>query len=172
MKRAYDYSTKQKYHCAKDVLLFQGSGNNFAVTLSVSWRRFCGVVVITSASHAEGHEFEPRQNLFSPRCYFRTAENTYKSNAAKMCKTFVRTLPSLGHSIVFLNLTGGVTSTVSVVNWFCGAHCTFWCVWTALDAFWMRFSSNYRKWVWNKIIDEDGIRTHARRAEWISSPSP
>ena len=25
--------------------------------------RFCGVVVITSALHAEGHEFEPRQNL-------------------------------------------------------------------------------------------------------------
>ena len=24
---------------------------------------FCGVVVITSASHAEGREFEPRQNL-------------------------------------------------------------------------------------------------------------
>ena len=71
-------------------------------------------MVITSASHAEGHEFEPRQNLFSPRCYFRTAENTYKPNAAKMCKTFVRrgirTIPSLGHSIVFLNLSGGVTS--------------------------------------------------------------
>ena len=26
-------------------------------------RRFCGVVVITSALHAEGREFEPRQNL-------------------------------------------------------------------------------------------------------------
>ena len=25
--------------------------------------RFCGVVVITSALHAEGREFEPRQNL-------------------------------------------------------------------------------------------------------------
>ena len=25
---------------------------------------FCGVVVITSALHAEGREFEPRQNLF------------------------------------------------------------------------------------------------------------
>ena len=24
---------------------------------------FCGVVVITSALHAEGHEFDPRQNL-------------------------------------------------------------------------------------------------------------
>ena len=23
-----------------------------------------------------------------------------------------------------------------------------------------------------KASDEDGIRTHARRAEWISSPSP
>ena len=26
-------------------------------------KRFRGVVVITSASHAEGHEFEPRRNL-------------------------------------------------------------------------------------------------------------
>ena len=25
---------------------------------------FCGVVVITSALHAEGREFEPRQNLY------------------------------------------------------------------------------------------------------------
>ena len=29
----------------------------------VTW--FCGVVVITSALHAEGREFEPRQNLVS-----------------------------------------------------------------------------------------------------------
>ena len=31
-----------------------------------AWRKvagFCGVVVITSALHAEGREFEPRQNL-------------------------------------------------------------------------------------------------------------
>ena len=35
--------------------------------------RFCGVVVITSALHAEGREFEPRQNLinyfFQVFCY-------------------------------------------------------------------------------------------------------
>ena len=28
-----------------------------------NWNRFCGVVVITSALHAEGREFDPRQNL-------------------------------------------------------------------------------------------------------------
>ena len=32
-----------------------------------SFMWFCGVVVITSASHAEGREFDPRQNL----CFFR-----------------------------------------------------------------------------------------------------
>ena len=31
-------------------------------------RRFCGVVVITSALHADGREFEPRQNL-SLHCF-------------------------------------------------------------------------------------------------------
>ena len=29
-------------------------------------RWFCGVVVITSALHADGREFEPRQNLLWP----------------------------------------------------------------------------------------------------------
>ena len=32
------------------------------IELSLVW--FCGVVVIMSALHAEGREFEPRQNLF------------------------------------------------------------------------------------------------------------
>ena len=36
--------------------------------------RFCGVVVITSASHAEGHEFEPRQNLCFLACAFLLAK--------------------------------------------------------------------------------------------------
>ena len=31
--------------------------------LMYSGIRFCGVVVITSALHAEGREFDPRQNL-------------------------------------------------------------------------------------------------------------
>ena len=30
---------------------------------------FCGVVVITSASHAEGREFEPRQNLLLDKIF-------------------------------------------------------------------------------------------------------
>ena len=33
----------------------------FTLQLGTAW--FCGVVVITSALHAEGREFEPRQNL-------------------------------------------------------------------------------------------------------------
>ena len=33
------------------------------IWLAFEDRRFCGVVVITSALHAEGREFEPRQNL-------------------------------------------------------------------------------------------------------------
>ena len=28
-----------------------------------TYNRSCGIVVITSASHAEGHEFDPRQDL-------------------------------------------------------------------------------------------------------------
>ena len=39
--------------------------------------RFCGVVVITSALHAEGHEFDPRQNLL--------VLSTNESVAAHIC---------------------------------------------------------------------------------------
>ena len=38
--------------------------NRSIIGYFLGWRPgFCGVVVITSALHAEGHEFDPRQNL-------------------------------------------------------------------------------------------------------------
>ena len=45
---------------------------------------FCGVVVITSASHAEGREFEPHQNLASI-CL-------HKSTNAKHCLSVIKIL--------------------------------------------------------------------------------
>ena len=46
------------------------------------------------------------------------------------------------------------------------------------DFLWKNCQKNYSRivgflWKWKKkLIDEDGIRTHAGRAQWISSPSP
>ena len=44
--------------------LFMYKGDIVVLEIVHTNRRwFCGVVVITSALHAEGREFEPRQNL-------------------------------------------------------------------------------------------------------------
>ena len=55
-----------KYHFKITVVTLQLTYMLLASILQITFLGwFCGVVVITSALHAEGREFEPRQNLYT-----------------------------------------------------------------------------------------------------------